>query len=217
MILIDRFLSDEQDPKAVEKVLGKLNDILTSNEELIYLAVQKKPAVNLLPDCIAVSNKRIFYCEPANFGITMKFTDISWKSIKEVSFKEELFGSKFICVPQQGENIITEYIPKTQARKLYQAAYEQLENFKEEQRKSDIEDKRAAVSPVTVNAQPQGIADFSHIEEAVVVPDPVPVIHVEEPEDETTLKLRKLKTLYDKQLITQEEYEAKKASILDSF
>lgn len=217
MILIDRFLSDEQDPKAVEKVLGKLNDILTSNEELIYLAVQKKPAVNLLPDCIAVSNKRIFYCEPANFGITMKFTDISWKSIKEVSFKEELFGSKFICVPQQGENIITEYIPKTQARKLYQAAYEQLENFKEEQRKSDIEDKRAAVSPVTVNAQPQGIADFSHIEEAVVVPDPIPVIHVEEPEDETTLKLRKLKTLYDKQLITQEEYEAKKASILDSF
>nr|WP_199078175.1 PH domain-containing protein [Pedobacter sp. ASV19] len=217
MILIDRFLSDEQDPKAVEKVLGKLNDILTSNEELIYLAVQKKPAVNLLPDCIAVSNKRIFYCEPANFGITMKFTDISWKSIKEVSFKEELFGSKFICVPQQGENIITEYIPKTQARKLYQAAYEQLENFKEEQRKSDIEDKRAAVSPVTVNAQPQGIADFSHIEEAVVVPDPLPVVHVEEPEDETTLKLRKLKTLYDKQLITQEEYEAKKASILDSF
>ncbi|WP_448635951.1 hypothetical protein [Pedobacter panaciterrae] len=41
MILIDRFLSDEQDPKAVEKVLGKLNDMLTSNEELIYMAVQK--------------------------------------------------------------------------------------------------------------------------------------------------------------------------------
>ena len=40
---------------------------------------------------------------------------------------------------------------------------------------------------------------------------------VVEEEDETTLKLRKLKTLYDKQLITQEEYEAKKASILDSF
>lgn len=220
MILIDRFLSDEQDPKAVEKVLGKLNDILTSNEELIYLAVQKKPAVNLLPDCIAVSNKRIFYCEPANFGITMKFTDISWKSIKEVSFKEELFGSKFICVPQQGENIITEYIPKAQARKLYQAAYEQLENFREEQRKAEMEDKRAAVSPVTVNAQPQGIADFSHIEEAVVVQEPVSIpaaAPVEEHEDETTVKLRKLKTLYDKQLITLEEYEAKKASILDSF
>ena len=215
MNLIDRFLSDEQDPKAVEKVLGKLNDMLTANEELIYMAVQKKPAVNLLPDCIAVSNKRIFYCEPGNFGITMNFKDISWKSIKEVSFKEEIFGSKFICVPLHGENIITEYIPKVQARKLYQAAYEQLENFKEQQRLTDLEDRRSSTSPVTVNAinpEPaeEPVAFFSQ------PPVAAPAVHIEEPEDETTLKLRKLKSLYDKHLITQEEYEAKKADILDS-
>lgn len=213
MNLIDRFLSDEQDPKAVEKVLGKLNDMLTANEELIYMAVQKKPAVNLLPDCIAVSNKRIFYCEPGNFGITMNFKDISWKSVKEVSFKEEIFGSKFICVPLHGENIITEYIPKVQARKLYQAAYEQLEDFKEQQRQAELEERRSSASPVTVNtvaAEPieEPVAFFSA--------PPAPVVPVEEPEDETTLKLRKLKSLYDKHLITQEEYEAKKADILDS-
>jgi len=209
MILIDRFLSDEQDPKAVEKVLGKLNDMLTASEELIYLAVQKRPAVNLLPDCIAVSTKRIFYCTPGNLGFTMNFKDISWKSIKEVSFKEEIFGSKFICVPLQGENIITEYIPKVQARKLYQAAYEQLESFKEQQRLAELEERRSSTSPVTVNAVP---AEPVH-EEKAILPPPAPV---EEPEDETTLKLRKLKTLYDKHLITQEEYEAKKADILDS-
>lgn len=213
MISIDRFLSDEQDPKAVEKVLGKLNDMLTTNEELIYLAVQKKPAVNLLPDCIAVSNKRIFYCEPGNFGITMNFKDISWKSIKEVSFKEELFGSKFICVPLHGENIITEYIPKVQARKLYQAAYEQLESFKEQQRQADLEERRSSTPPSpanVVNPEPvtESAAFFS--QPPVVTPSPV-----EEPEDETTLKLRKLKSLYDKQLITQEEYEAKKSDVLD--
>ena len=219
MILIDRFLSDEQDPKAVEKVLGKLNDMLTANEELIYLAVQKKPAVNLLPDCIAVSNKRIFYCEPGNFGITMNFKDISWKSIKEVSFKEEIFGSKFICVPLHGENIITEYIPKVQARKLYQAAYEQLESFKEQQRQADIEDRRSAPSPVTVNANPPELKEELPAFTPQAAPQFVPAVPVaapEEPEDETTLKLRKLKSLYDKHLITQEEYEAKKADILDS-
>lgn len=199
-------MSDEQDPKAVERVLAKLNDMLNSNEELLYMAVQKKPAVNLLPDCIAVSTRRIFYCEPGNFGITMNFKDISWKSIKEVSFKEEFFGSKFICVPQHGENIITEYIPKVQARKLYQVASEQLENFKEQQRLDSMEEKRAAPSAVTVNA----VADES------LPAYKSPSFATEEPEDETTLKLRKLKTLYDKQLITQEEYEAKKASILDS-
>lgn len=215
MILIDRFLSDEQDPKAVEKVLGKLNDMLTSNEELIYMAVQKKPAVNLLPDCIAVSNKRIFYCEPGNFGITMNFKDISWKSIKEVSFKEEIFGSKFICVPLHGENIITEYIPKVQARKLYQAAYEQLEAFKEQQRQAELEDRRSSTSPVTVNTAAAELPAADETPKAFFAQPSAPA-PVEEPEDETTLKLRKLKGLYDKHLITQEEYEAKKADILDS-
>lgn len=219
MILIDRFLSDEQDPKAVEKVLGKLNDMLSTNEELIYLAVQKRPAVNLLPTCIAVSNKRIFYCEPGNFGITMNFKDISWKTIKEISFKEEIFGSKFICVPTHGENIITEYIPKVQARKLYQAAHEQLEAFKEVQRQADLEDRRSSTSPVTVNTAPEPKEEIPFMPPAPVAPATpfVPPAPVAEPEDETTLKLRKLKTLYDKQLITLEEYEAKKADILDSF
>ncbi|MHB1179285.1 MAG: SHOCT domain-containing protein [Daejeonella sp.] len=40
------------------------------------------------------------------------------------------------------------------------------------------------------------------------------VLPVEEPEDEVALKLKKLKTLFEKQLITSEEYENKKADIL---
>lgn len=210
-MLIERFLNEEQDPKTIEKVLGKIRDLLSSNEEIIYIAVQKRPAVNLLPDCIAVTTKRLFYCEPANFGITMNFKDISWKSIKEVSFKEELFGSKFICVPQHGENLVTEYIPKVQARKLYQATKEQLDRYQEEVRSIERDEKQ-----LTEN--------FTFVEEAIEIPAPVqeslpapPPIVLEEPEDETTLKLRKLKTLFDKQLITLEEYEAKKASILESF
>lgn len=211
---IDRFLSDEQDPKAVEKVIGKLNDLLTTGEEILYLAVQKKPAVNLLPDSIAISNKRIFYCEPGNLGLTMNFKDISWKSIKEVSFKEELFGSKFICVPQYGENIVTEFIPKVQARKLHQAANQQLEEYKELLHQQKIEENRATAA--SINPSPQPFAELPV--EQPMEPEPIQIAEViEEPEDETTLKLRKLKTLYDKHLITQEEYEAKKANILDSF
>ncbi len=211
MMLIDRFLNEEQDPKTVEKVLAKLNDLLSSNEELIYMAVQKKPAVNLLPDCIAVSNKRLFYCEPANFGITMNFKDISWKSIKEVSFKEELFGSKFICVPQQGENIVTEYIPKVQARKLYQATQEQLDLYKAEIYRIEKDEKHLTDNFTFV----EEASEIKPVQIETVTQQAQPVL--EEAEDEMTLKLRKLKTLFDKQLITQEEYEAKKASILDSF
>ncbi|WP_432712865.1 PH domain-containing protein [Pedobacter sp.] len=217
MMSIDKFLAEEQDPKTVEKVVGKLTDLLSSNEELLYIAVQKRPAVNLMPDCIALSNKRLFYCEPANFGITMNFKDISWKSIKEVSFKEELFGAKFICVPQQGENIVTEYIPKAQARKLFQATQEKLAAYKESLAQVEKEEKQAIESYSSVQEEPIAIEPAA-IEAAPVETFVAPVQEkLPEPEDETTLKLRKLKSLFDKQLITQEEYEAKKASILESF
>jgi len=202
---IEKFLNDEQDPKAVEKVIGKLNDLLTNGEEIIYLAVQKKPAVNLLPDSIAISNKRIFYCEPGNLGLTMNFKDISWKNIKEVSFKEEFFGAKFVCVPQHGENIITDYIPKVQARKLHQAANEQLEQYKELLRQQQLEANRATASTVNIPA--------ASAEEIVVATS---LHQMENNEDDSTVKLRKLKTLFDQQLITQTEYEIKKQAILDS-
>jgi len=215
MINIDRFLADEQDPKAVEKVAGKLNDLLTSGEEILYLAVQKKPAVNLLPDCIAISNKRIFYCSPSNLGLTMNFKDISWKNIKEVSFKEGLLGSKFICVPQSGENIVTDFIPKVQVRKLHQAANQQLEEYKELLRQQKLEENRATASTFNVPAPATPQVIDLPIEEAVIIPEIAPIVEVSK-EDEIEQKLIKLKTLYDKQLITREEYEHKKAAILDS-
>ena len=262
MMIPDKFLLDEQDPKAIDKVLGKLNDMLSSNEELLYIAVQKKPAVNLLPDCIAVTNKRIFYCEPGNLGITMNFKDISWKSIHEVAFKEELFGAKFTCTPVQGIPLVTDFIPKLQARKLYQVSSEQLELYKEQQQALERErqalkepasnaffqhtDKfeeavivdhaeipessstsAADASPApgqadqqTTTVQPQVSADSAlqtQANFAAEISQQPAIVQQDEPEDETTLKLRKLKSLYDKQLITLEEYEAKKASILDSF
>jgi len=214
MINIDRFLADEQDPKAVEKVAGKLNDLLTSGEEILYLAVQKKPAVNILPDCIAISNKRIFYCSPSNLGLTMNFKDISWKNIKEVSFKEGLLGSKFICVPQSGENIVTDFIPKVQVRKLHQAANQQLEEYKEMLRQQKLEENRASASSFNMPTPAATPVIELPIEEAIIIPE-TPVIETSK-EDEIEQKLVKLKTLYDKQLITREEYEHKKAAILDS-
>ena len=213
MINIDRFLGDEQDPKAVEKVAGKLNDLLTNNEEILYLAVQKKPAVNLLPDCIAITNKRIFYCSPSTLGLTMNFKDISWNNVKEVSFKEGLLGCKFICVPQSGENIVNDFIPKAQVRKLHQAANQQLEEHKELIRQQHLEENRSTAAAIATST----VIDLP-IEEAVIVIEPETQQFIEpvEVQDETEQKLIKLKTLYDKQLITREEYEHKKAAILDS-
>lgn len=36
-----KFLNEEQDPKAIEKIASKLSDLLMKNEEIGYIAVQK--------------------------------------------------------------------------------------------------------------------------------------------------------------------------------
>jgi hypothetical protein len=51
---LKKFLNEDQDPKAIEKVAVKLNGILMTGEEVEYIAVQKKPAVNISPDCVAL-------------------------------------------------------------------------------------------------------------------------------------------------------------------
>lgn len=210
--MIEQYLTDDQDPKTAEKVLGKLRDMLTSGEAIIYLAIQKKPAVTLNPNCIAVTNKRLVFCIPENLGLTTNFITFAWDDVKEVSFKEEFFGSKFIAIPQRGENLAVDYIPKVQARKLYQFCNEQLEKNKELLRNQEGDDRRSVASNTNTADDYSSYIEIEEEEKPFIQAQNA--IPAEEPEDEVTLKLKKLKTLFEKQLITTEEYESKKADIL---
>ena len=212
---MEQYLTDDQDPRTAEKVLGKLRDMLTSGEAVIYLAIQKKPAVTLIPDCIAITNKRIIFCIPANLGLTTNFITFIWEDVKEVSFKEEFFGSKFITVPQSGENIAIDYIPKVQARKLYQFSNEQLEKNRGLSQKELSGDSKMHLGNTNASDDYTSYVEIDEEEKPYLPPqNPAPL---EETEDEMTQKLKKLKTLFEKQLITSEEYERKKADILSQF
>jgi len=210
----EKFLIDEQDPKAVEKILVKLNDMLTPGEEVLYLAVQKKPAVTLVPDTVAVTSRRLFFCIPGNLGLTTNFEIYSWKDIKEVSFKEEFFGARFTAVPLSGENFTVDYIPKVQARKLYQFSNQQIDRLKAELKQEQyLKEQQQRREQIEKEAAGQAeVAQLVVAEPVVVAPEPVEVF-----EDEITMKLKKLKVLFEKQLISQEEYEAKKSDILSQF
>ena len=91
---IKKFLNEEQDPKAIEKVTAKLNDILMKNEEVGYIAVQKKPALTVLPDSIVLTNKRIIICQPKNLGLSMHFIDYTWDEVDGAFVKENILGSE---------------------------------------------------------------------------------------------------------------------------
>jgi len=126
---IKKFLNEEQDPKAIEKITSKLNDLLMKNEEVGYIGVQKKP-VTVFPDSIVVTNKRIIICKPKNLGLSMDFTDYTWDDVASAFVKENILGSEFSFTTTTDLSLSIDYIPKTQARKLYTYAKEQLDLVK---------------------------------------------------------------------------------------
>ncbi|MDB5134905.1 MAG: hypothetical protein JWP37_1508 [Mucilaginibacter sp.] len=214
--MIEKFLNDQQEPKAVEKVYSRLVDLLTTGEEIIYIATQKKPLVNLFPDCIALTNKRILFFTPANLGLSIKFVDFVWKDIVDVFTKEEIIGAVFSVKTTNGAEMGVDYLPKIQGRKLYQYAQERKEAEREARRLRDLEEKRAESGSFNFDNHANAPAQSTPPE---ALPEPVvvaPPTHVEAPKpDELTEKLKKLRTLFDNGLISQEEYNQKKLELLN--
>ena len=198
MLSIKELVTEEQDPKVIEKVLPKVQAYCTSNEEVQYIAVQKKTlGVNFSPDCIALTNKRIILIRPKSFGLSLDFKDFSWMNVADVNMKEGVFGATITIKTTSGQSDSMEDIPKAQARRLYRFAQEMEETKKEERRQRDLEDKRAvAGGGITINTP-------SHQPQAMAAP-------VEDPME----KLTKLKSMLDMGILTQEEFDAKKADIL---
>lgn len=234
--MIEKFLNEEQDPKTVEKVYFRLVDLLSSGEEIIYIAVQKKPLVNLFPDCIAITNKRILFFTPANLGLSIKFVDFVWKDIVDVYTKEEIIGAIFSVKTTNGAEMAVDYLPKVQGRKLYQYAQERKEVEREARRQRDLEQKRAESGAVqfdnaarTTPAQQVFAAQAPVAASQIPTPTPMaPPVPTPAPEpvaqqaaapkpDELTEKLKRLKMLFDNGLISQEEYNAKKLDLLSDF
>jgi len=203
---LKKFLNEEQDPKSVEKLLEKINSLLTSQEFVEYIAVQKKPAINLSPDCIALTNKRIIFCRPKTFGLSMDFQDYSWVDVADCHIKEGIMGSTFMMRTIRNFTNMMDYLPKAQARKLYQYAQEIEEQMRGVRREKDLETRRASAGGVTVN---NATPIITHPQQFQQQPNPLMI----ENEDPFAL-LQKLKGLIENGIISPEEFENKKNEIL---
>lgn len=191
---LKKYLNEEQDAKAIEKLLPKVQGLLTAGENIEYIGVQKKPAINLSPDCIALTNKRIIFCRHKNLGLAMNFQDYMWKDIIDCHMKEGILGAEFSVKTTNRELVVLNYLPKAQARKLYQFAQAKEEEMSEYRRERDLENKRAiAGGGITVNTALQTAGDAK---------------------EDTFTALEKLKKLLTGELISQEEFDSKKAEIL---
>ncbi len=201
---IKKFLNEDQDQKAVEKISEKVNDLLTNGETVEYIAVQNKPAINISPDSIVFTNKRILFFRSKSFGLVTDFKDYLWKDVAESHISEAILGSTFTMTAVSGFIETIDYIPKSQARKLYQYAQAKEEEMIEYRRQKELEDKRAAAGGITVNAQNEKSEE----------PQKPHEVKPEAPAEDPMETLMKLKAFLDNDLISAEDYETKKKEIL---
>jgi len=201
---IKKFLNEDQDPKAVEKISEKVNDLLTNGETVEYIAVQNKPAINISPDSIVLTNKRILFFRSKSFGFVTDFNDYLWKDVAESHISEAILGSTFTMTAVTGYIETIDYIPKSQARKLYQYAQGKEEQMIEYRREKELEERRAASGGIVVNTQNENQKKPAEPQEA----------KSETPAEDPMETLLKLKAFLDNDLISLEDYETKKKEIL---
>ena len=236
---IKKFLNEEQDPKAVEKITAKLNDLLMRNEEIGYIGVQKKPAINVFPDSIVMTDKRIIMCKPKNLGLSMDFTDYAWEDIAGTFVKENILGSEFSFSTKTDIQVSIDYLPKTQARKIYTFAKEQLENLKAAPTFGSAEimqETEPGVFATSAVVASDEIIEEAETEEVTSFAEIIPIMQSgyrpekQFPDDmpesikesslqelsseELFAKLQNYKKLLDGGLITQGEYDSYKKEIL---
>jgi len=235
---IKKFLNEEQDPKAIEKITAKLNDLLMKNEEVGYIGVQKKPAITVLPDSIVLTNKRIIICKPKNLGLSMDFIDYAWDDIAATFVKENILGSEFSFSTKSDLTISIDYIPKIQARKIATFAKEQLDIlkngiassprvFEEPGIAETIRETETIETEVIEEFETEEVANFTEIM-PIAQPEFSPLdkaanqhaegkiekILAELSNEELFEKLQNYKKLLDNGLILQGEYDALKKEIL---
>ena len=233
---LKKILNEDQDPKAIEKITSKLNNLLMSNEEVGYIAVQKKPAVTILPDSVVVTNKRIILCKPKNLGLSMEFIDYDWDDIAASFVKEGILGSDFTFSTKSDLTHTVDYLPKNQAKKLYTYAKEQLDILKnrvtpianlvvdepiieedEYQNQGQIEEiEEMETEEVTNFSEIVPVSNYTSFEEPKVE---TPTTSSERKlselsQDELFEKLQNYKKLLDNGLIMQGEYDNYKKEIL---
>lgn len=228
---IKKFLNEEQDPKAIEKITSKLNDLMMKNEEIGYIGVQKKPAITVFPDSIVLTNKRIIICQPRNLGLSMDFIDYTWDQIEATFVKENILGSEFSFSTKTDMTVSIDYIPKTQARKISTYAKEQLDILKHGATQAATAETSAAledeIEDVVEEIETEEVINFAEIM-PMTTPEytdyqkenssSAEVVKGEGlaglSQDELFEKLQNYKKLLDNGLILQGEYDNYKKEIL---
>ena len=190
-----------QAQKMMRQAQAKVEQILTAGEKILYIVAQDNPfnpVANMSRDCVALTNRRFIIYRPKLLG-RVSFEDYIWRDLRDAHLNEGFTRASVTFMTTQGKVFKIDNLPKKGARRIYAVAQEMEEKVLEERRQRAMEEKRAAAGGVIFQGG---------------VPAPPPVSIPTPPQEDPVAKLKQLKTMLDVDLITQEEYDAKKDGIL---
>ncbi len=191
--------------RGARRALEHLNSVLTANETLEAWAIQRRIyALRRRRLVVAATSGRFLAIERGFFG-GFALTDIRWQDLKEVKIEVGVVAARLTLTAYASPDLasasaqLTTFVyaglRKDQAEALYRIAQGHDQAWREKRRIRDLEELRARAGGIQVGNL------------AGAAPAPAPGDGAE--------RLRRAKSMLDAGLISDSEYEALKARIIN--
>lgn len=116
------FMDEGQEPDVVAEVYQHVTQVISSHEQIFYIAHQKRKLMKTRPDAVVVTNERVIFIRQSLGGSRVE--DHQWKDVISVEMKEGLMGTTFSVLDRNDHIIQVDDLPKPQLEKLCKLAQE---------------------------------------------------------------------------------------------
>ena len=211
-------ISDCQDVALVERLHQEAQRIVTSNETIEYIAVQKKPVVNIKPDAVIATNRRLIFFRSKLLG-QFEFQDYLWRDLHDAHLSQGILGSTFTARHVSGAVVAMDYLSKPAAATIYRLAQEREEQAFETRRQMKMEEMQAGAAKIAIQnnieaQSPPPLVAEAMPEQGQKAQIPGPSNVGGRTEEDLVARLERLKVMLDKGLISGQDYETRKREIL---
>jgi len=194
-----------EEDRGARRALEHLHSVLTASESLEAWAIQRRIfAVRRRRLVAAATSGRFLALERGLFG-GFSLTDIRWQDLKEVRIEVGVIGARLTLAAfaspdlasasGQTNTFVYDGLRKDQAEALYRIAQGHDQAWREKRRVRDLEELRARAGGIQLGTLPGAS------------PDPAG--------GDAAERLRRAKAMLDAGLISDSEYEALKAKIIN--
>ena len=115
-------MDEGQDPEVIADVYQHVTHIISSHEQIFYIAHQKRKLMKNKPDCVVVTNERLIIIRQGIGG--SRIEDHQWKDVISVEMKEGIMGTTFSVLDRNDHIIQVDDLPMPQLEKLCQMSQE---------------------------------------------------------------------------------------------